>query len=418
MTCARVRALAVALLLVLPLAAQEQPLLRYSIVGSNSCATKPCYDEVISNPIVQKMLLDLAAGSRPVDAVETALRGGEVPVTHLLQLRLIRREGDRYFLNFPLFTAVDVKRIRESSEVYGGSLADAMLAHRQDIEAALQSYDLSGVDRKAVAYFVLGCASLDWDGLHLTAARGYRKVTEDRPDGKYVPDAEQTTSFSLERIYWGSHNSSYDGIDLTSFGDHFSKRYTFPDLFWRLPGRIANTDYPDELKPTIESLLDASLQQTGVHVTRMMVSLRDGEKTLPELAKAASLNADETEPLVRALIALEFVATHGDRYEARIPVFTKRDEAMVRHLLSIGNLVMDQWLATNYAKLKAELRDLSFTRSGVPFEDGFTMVWHYIFGIANRKLVEAGLFADPYAAGRKYKGSIPAVSQISLLSLP
>jgi len=87
---------------------------------------------------------------------------------------------------------------------------------------------------------------------------------------------------------------------------------------------------------------------------------------------------------------------------------------MVNSLLKIGNSVMDQWLAANYPRMKVELRDLSFTRSGVPFEEGFTMIWHYIFGITNRKLVEAGLFADPYAAGRKYKGSIPTVSQISL----
>jgi hypothetical protein len=30
-------------------------------------------------------------------------------------------------------------------------------------------------------------------------------------------------------------------------------------------------------------------------------------------------------------------------------------------------------------------------------------------GVANRKLVEAGLFADPYAESRRFKGYIPAV---------
>ncbi len=395
------------------LLAQDQPPLHYSIVGDSSCATKPCYTETMSDLAVQKMLLGLAAGPRPISDVEAALKSSAVPVNALLQLKLIRREGDRYFLNFPLFTAADVKRIRESSEVYADSLARAMLTHRQEIEAALQRYDLPSVDRKAVAYFVLGCASFDWDGLNLTEAKGYRKTSEDRPDGKYVPDAEETNSLSLERVYWGSHNSEYDGITMTSFGDHFSKRYTLPDLFWRLPGRIEKTDYPDELRPAIESMLDASLKQTGVFVSRMLVSLREGEKTLPELAQAAKMRAEDAETLVRMLAALEFVSVHNDRYQVAIPVFTERDEAMVRQLLSIGNKVMDQWLAVNYTKMKGELRDLSFTRSGVPFEDGFTMIWHYIFGIANRHLVEAGLFADPYAPSRKYKGSIPVVSEIS-----
>jgi hypothetical protein len=395
------------------LTAQEPPLLRYSIVGSSSCDKKPCYDEVISNLSVQKMLLGLAAGSQSVNDVEAALKGAGVSLDDILRLKLIRRDGDRFSLNFPLFTAGDVQRIRASSEVYAGSLADAMLAHRQEIEAALQNYDLPSVDRKAVAYFVLGCASLDWGGLDLTAAKGYRKVSEKRPDGNYVPDAEEATPLSLERIYWGSHNSEYDGIRMTSFGDHFSNRYTLPDLFWRLPDRVAETDFPEELKPSIESMLHASPRQRVMYITRMLVSLRDGEKTLPELAQAAKLQVKKAEPMVRMLLALEFVASHGDRYQASIPVLTKRDEAMYRRLLSIGNAVMDQWLAVNYPKMKAELHDLSFTRSGVPFEDGFTMIWHYLFGIANRKLVEAGLFADPYAANRKYKGSIPAVSEIS-----
>lgn len=115
---------------------------------------------------------------------------------------MIRREGDCYFLNFALFTAAEVKHIREVSERYAGSLSYAILAHRAEIESALHDYDAPGVDRKAVAYFVLGCASLDWDGLNITAAKGCRKETEDRPDGQYVPDAEEITSQSLERIYW------------------------------------------------------------------------------------------------------------------------------------------------------------------------------------------------------------------------
>ena len=42
------------------------------------------------------------------------------------------------------------------------------------------------------------------------------------------------------------------------------------------------------------------------------------------------------------------------------------------------------------------------------------MIWHYLFGIANRHLVEAGLFADPYASTRNYKGAIPAVYELEL----
>jgi hypothetical protein len=399
---------------VCPLIAQEQQLLRHSIVGSNSCAKKPCFDEAINSIPVQRILLELAAAPLPTQDVEAALKDGDVPITDLLQLRLIRRDGDRYFLNFALFTASDVKQIRESSEVYAGSLANAMLSRRDEIDAALRTYQVPGVDPKAVAYFVLGCASLDWDGLDLTAAKGYRKASEPRPDGDYVPDAEQITSASLEHIYWGSHNTTYDGAEFTSFGDHASSRYTLPDLLWRIPGRIADTGYPGELKPVLESLLDASLQQTAVHMTHMLLALHDEEKTLPQLAQAANLQEKDAKPLVQTLLALQFISADGDRYQATIPVFTKRDETMARRLVSIGHQVMEQWLVVNYPKMKGELNDLSFIRAGVPFEDGFTMIWHYVFGMANRKLIEAGLFADPYSPNRKYKGSISALSQIDL----
>ena len=42
------------------------------------------------------------------------------------------------------------------------------------------------------------------------------------------------------------------------------------------------------------------------------------------------------------------------------------------------------------------------------------MIWHYIFGMANQKLVEAGMFADPYAPGRHHSGAIGVVNALDL----
>ena len=43
-------------------------------------------------------------------------------------------------------------------------------------------------------------------------------------------------------------------------------------------------------------------------------------------------------------------------------------------------------------------------------------LWHYLFGIANGKLVESGLFMDPYAAGRKQQGNITFIYKDGLNS--
>ncbi len=390
-------------------AAQEKNLVDYSIVGSNSCDKKPCYDDVISKIPVQKLFLDLAAA--PVDAatVESALKQAGVPLSDVLQLRLIRREGGRYFLNFPLFTAADVVTIKAASDRYAASLAQALLERRHDIESALLAYGAPGVDRKAVAYVVLGCVSLDWDGLDITASKGYRKTTEDRPDGKYVPAAEQKSEVSLQRIYWGSHNSQIGEAYFTSFGDHFSPRYTLPDLIWRVPGRIADTQFPADIQRALRSLLAEALNNSGDEMGRIMLALRSGEKTKPELARSLAIPEANAGVLLDTLSELQFVRLQDGRYQAAVPVLTERDKEMVDKLRAIGRQVMESWLAANYPHIKSDLNHLSFTRSGVPFEDGFTMIWHYIFGITNAKLVEAGLFADPYDEARKYKGSIPMV---------
>ena len=55
------------------------------------------------------------------------------------------------------------------------------------------------------------------------------------------------------------------------------------------------------------------------------------------------------------------------------------------------------------------LRQKIEERWAVACKHELNAVWHYVFGLANRQLVETGLFADPYASTRKYQGDIPAV---------
>jgi hypothetical protein len=53
--------------------------------------------------------------------------------------------------------------------------------------------------------------------------------------------------------------------------------------------------------------------------------------------------------------------------------------------------------------------DISPVRNRVPFPVAFDQLWHYLFGIANQKLVEGGLFADPYAPNTPLQGYVPVV---------
>lgn len=395
--------------------ATPRPVLRYSIVGSSSCDTRPCFFGVMRHVEVQELLLDLAVDSLPVDVAAARLdQAGSPSLEDLVELRLVRREDDGIRLNFALFTATDLKRIREVSRRAAASLAAALMARQSDIEAALASYDAPGVDRREVAFFLLGCASLDWDGLAVTAAQGYRKATDVRPDGRYVPAAQEIVDLSMKRIYWGSHNTSVDGIRLTSFGDHHAlPRTMLPDLLWATPGFPDSV--PERPRPALDKLLSISFQHTGALLGRIMLALRDRSLTVAEAAAATGTQDHEASAALDALLALDYVSEHEGRFQATVPVLGPRDEAMARAILATGNEVMRQWLASNFASIKNELSDLSFTRSGVPFEEGFTMVWHYIFGMANQKLVEAGLFTDPYSPERGYKGAFPVVYTLDWL---
>lgn len=391
--------------------AQQPELLDHSIVGSESChAGVPCYNEIIAKVPVQRLLLKLADAPMEGARFDATLRGTGTSPDDLLALHLVRREDSRYVLNFPLFTASDVRLIRAHAETYADSLAKAILGRRADIEAALSDYEVPGVDRKEVAYFLLGCVSLDWDGLEITAANHYRAVARQQPDGDYVPSAEEKTEQSIKGIYWGSNNARFGTTGFTSFGDHYSRRFGFPDLLWAAPGRIAPRDGdPEGVQAALRSFVYAAAEGAAADAGRIMLTLRDGERSADGIAAAVSKPVDQTSDMLNALARLGYVSEEGKRYRAATPVLTARDQGMSDRVREIGREVMERWLASNYPRIKTDLEGLSASRSGVPFEQSFTMVWHYIFGIANRKLVEAGLFADPYAAGRMYKGSVPAV---------
>lgn len=393
-------------------AQEPEALLNYGIVGSESGA----YSSVISRVAIQKLLLDLAAGPRSAAYVDAALAGSGAFREDLEKLELIRRRGADYVINFTLYTRSDVRQLREVSERYGRSLAAALLERRPEIEAALRPYAASGQDAKAVAFVVMGCFSLDWDGLEVTAEKGYRSVAKLRPDGdQYIPWAEEKNELTLKGIYWGSHNEYQAEVVFTSFGDHFSLlRYALPDLFWRIPGRASQAQMPDSLKPKLQRAVGLALQGLAGQAARMLFALREDAKSLEALGTAAGMKPEEAADLLALLVELDYVGEEAGNYRRRVPVLTAGDLPMVRELRRIGREVMESWLAANYACVKEDLGEITPLRYGVSYADGFTQIWHYLFGTANRHLVEAGLFADPYAAERKFKGFVPVVWHPSL----
>jgi hypothetical protein len=375
-------------LLLLPAAAAEKDnvLFDVRIVGSSSGKPEPSFGTVTGKPAVQRLLLDLTAAPCPAAQVDRALQGTGLIGKDLVKLQLVRRDGDRYLLGFPVYSAADLRRIREVTQRYAASLADALLARKAEIEAVLPSCTAPGVDRREVAFIVLGCVSLDWDGLELAAKKGYRTMKK-RPDGRYGAWAQEKSDVTADRIYWSSGTPSYGDALLVSFGD-------------------GHAQYLSGLYNPPAPLRSPNASQ---YATKCLLALRDGDRSLDELRSTLRITPEEAQSLTKLLVDLEFVTQQNGRYQAHIPVLARTDKKAVQQLRRIGNEVMAKWLADNYDKLKSDLSFTAPAHQGVPYTEEFNAVWHYVFGLANRQLVETGLFADPYASTRKYQGGIPAV---------
>jgi len=363
---------------------------------------------------VQQVLLDLARRPKGANFINAALRGTAVTRERLEKLGLIRKEGDHYAINFMLMTTEDMKRARAVAESEGRSLTSALLARREELEAAVKHYSLERVDRGALLYILLGCFALDWEGLSITADKGYRVTAKVHANGDvYVPWARQKNDV-LQGLYWGSHNQYEPEVVLTSFGDHYAlPRQALPDLLLATPAR-SSRELPASLRPKFAGAVQAMAAPTLRQLGAMMLALRTGEKSISELSKAAGLTVAEATPWLSVLEELEYVEKHGDRVAARIPILTEADRGMLERVKSIARPIVEGWLAAKYGPVKDQLAQITPFRSGVPYVEGFTEIWHYVFGEVNRQLVKAGLFADPYSANRRYRGFIAAVWQRSL----
>jgi DNA-binding MarR family transcriptional regulator len=387
-------------------AEDEPPLLEYSYSGSGPAARE--FVRVMQSRAVQRLLLEVAAAPRNRTFLDAALKEAGITADELQTLELVRRDGDRYELAFSLLTREDRQKIQAVAEREGARLASDLLVHRSRIEALLRNGSMPTADWRATAHFILGCASLDWDGLNLVEKKGYLAVPA---KGRYLPTAiEPAPREALRQLYWGSH-SYHDPAAVTTFGDHYSTpRVGLPDVLWNF-----SVEAPEPVKSKVRRAAEGLVRR---HAAALMLALRDGPRSTTQLAAATGSGQDDVKDVLDLLVALEYVTESDGAYTAVIPLLTERDRPLVRELRLLGRQAMVKWFDERYQTLCDALADLTPRRYGVPLSNSFWWVWHYLFAVANRELVAAGLFADPYESKRKFQGFIPAVYQLSVVQGP
>lgn len=372
--------------------AKPPALLDYSITGSvdsNSPAENPTV--AMEHIEVQRLLLAIADSPRDQAYVEKSLAGSGVTLDDMVANGALRLQDGRYWLNFSLLTKADQETIRQMSNKYSRSLADAVLEDRSSLGKLLVAYDLKGVDQKTLAFVVVGCFALDWDGLELTTEKGYRAKVPKRKAGEFFFMAEEKGGLTLKQIYWGSNNLGISKTVFTTFGDHFSKRVGLG---------YARRNGPASIRELTED-------DFARKVVAVMVALREGPQSLETLAKAAGLTPAQTSNLLSSMQMVGWVVISGEEARAVVPVLTERDRPIVSGARKLVRKRMEDWLSKNYEPVKTSMQPLTPVRQGVPYPQVFDQVWHYLFGIANQKLVESGFFVDPYAPGTERPGYVP-----------
>jgi hypothetical protein len=366
---------------------------------------------------VQELLIAVRAEPRDAGYIETGLAGSGITLDDLLTAEVLYRDGESFALNFPLLTAEDAEHLLEVSMRFARSLADRYTAQRAAIEEILSAYPFEQIDVPTLAYILVGCFSLDWEGLALTRELGYRTVRPEPP--RMVRWAIVEGAWRPKGIYWGSHNNYLDnGMVLTSFGDfHTLPRAALPDVAYLIQRGIRTVEVPEPLRPTMRGVARRASISVEKQLAAIMMTLRDGgPATAEEIAQALERKPAEVADYLVFLDSLDYVSEDAGSYAIAVPVLSEEDHEMVQELRQLSRDIMTAWLAENYEQYKEALMAVTPIGHARPFAFSFWNTWHWLFGATNLILTQDGLLTDPYAEHRRFLGSVPVVWSASLMA--
>ena len=405
-----------------PLMAQDdEPPLQVGVTGSSPSDQRRNVTAILESAAVQRLIVGIA--EQPIDRteLEKAIDGRFFSADDMVATGLLREEDGRFHIDFNLLRIEDQESILETSEQAGRELADAFIERRSDFEKLAKGISRSHATDAQLFFIVLGCFSLDWDGLNMTEALGYRATAQRTINGQsFTPWAKvKGAAVSLKGLYWGSHNSEASKVTFTTFGDHYSTpRFGLPDMLWNISGVFRQYKENGDAYRAATRMLSLYAKDALDDIGLVMLSLRKHDLTFDEILATTGLKSDKAMRLLALLEAAQYVGRYDDKWSSKILVLGADDTDAVAGMIDIGRRIMIDWHDKNYDRIKSSLTNLTPIRNGVPFERVYTEIWHFVFAIANRTLVTEGFFADPYAEERRYKGFIPVIWANGLVDSP
>ena len=415
-------ALLIVMMAIAPRVEASDVTLQVGITGSNNLEGLEDPVSVAKIPEVSRLFQDIADQPRSAEYVQQALENSNVNLDRLLDLGLIRAWDGAYAINFNYLTLEDHVTLVTTLGPYAESLAQSYRDRWSEFEAVFKAYDAHGVSAGEVAFVVIGAISLDWDGLDITAVNDLRITAKNLPDGRdfVIWAKEQSRENNVKELYWGSHNEVVNGVRFTTFGDHHTfPRLAFPDLLWSTSSRVADIDGASRsLRIGVYQALEPYYQNDFLRdVGSILRVLRQGPCTGDSITETTGVEKDRADAILLLLKELQYVEETNGSYLLSTPFFSRNDKPMIDAARSLSWQLMHNWLDLNYSTVEASLGELTAIKYGVPYKQLYTEIWHYIFGLANKALVQSGHFANPYAEKRLSKAIIPFAFDTEVLDV-
>lgn len=372
--------------------------LKVVICGNTAPDARPedIPSQYLGDDAVQEAVLWVASEFPAREALYDRYEAISAEIDNLLRVGALREEDGKVFLNFTLFTRDDHRIIHEVSSRYADQLAIGILARRHQLEDALLQLRYNRANMQKAAMFGVGCLCLDAGGLQALERSGHIVQDKQQTGGRFTVSAEEILDLDLRGIYWGCHSDAGAGLSFVSFGDHASRgRNALPDILWWKPFWVQGQADPAVHRPLARGYLDV-LRNDLVKVVKQIA--RDPQGSIEGTACSPAILTDW-------LRSLGYLDAGG----LAVPYFGAEDIRVVR---TIKDIVLEQvtaWCDANYADFKTSMSGATPVRHGVDFKEVFIQIWHWVFGLTNKRLAEAGFMFDTYGPGHKSPGCVPAI---------
>jgi hypothetical protein len=399
----------------------NEPLISTAVTGSIKASGLEDPQYALSFIPIQRLMLNATRSPLTKEEIEKAVQGTPVTLDQLLRLELLRKDADKYRLNYLLLTVADQRAIYDAGARYGQSLAAAFRVHQAEFDALLSRYPNAALRNQLMFDLIAGVA-LNWGGLRLTTELGYRVKPPRHVNGDVylIHSAERGAQLDFTGLYLDSQTAPGTKMSFSTFGDGDSlpRLQGMPDVFDGLESAVEDWKKLPDVYAALRSEYIVLLLLAVDDAGKVVAAIANGNDTDVELAKSVSLPADRQKAILGLLTAIGYLRETDHRYLVGVPVLTERDEMMVNAFLKLSRETMIGWLRDNYPIMEKELVGLSPMRNGLPFTLAFNEVWHYTFGFAAKSLAESGFYANPRASGNRYEGYVPLVWASSILKGP